>query len=446
MIIGVLRWTVGGRQNRGQRPIFYFIFSKIGRCPLFWHMKKFYFLLLITVLYASGIVWASLQPGDQVNQWMGWWAVASSLLHIPAYAGLAWLLLLTVRAHDQYTQAVMGKVGWAVFVFAVIFGVMNEYIQALVPGRDFSVGDMMFNALGALIGLAVSFKKKKGAWHLFLFFPLMALMGTAVVPVRLGHAADLSQSQTANVNAINERLTRLESRYRISFKYADFPRKPDFLKFSEVKPGEYQRLDAYLALFEEEINKYPAGFFNEQDIRGIGFVMRLFAGQEPAQGLYSPQVRVMFFDISRFGKNKAQQRHSIHHEIFHMMFQQKGEGFTLLSDETWGSFNSPEFSYGKQTKSLSTVNPYNRHAPNQPGFVTYYAMESIQEDQAEVFACLMLEQHRRLIEEWMLKDPLLAKKVQAMKEFAAHYHARMDEAYWEKSDEKGDGCYMTIIK
>lgn len=400
-------------------------------------MKKFYFLLLITVLYAFGIVWSSLQPGDELNQWMGWWAVASSLLHIPAYAGLAWLLLLTALAHDRYTQAAAGRVGWAVFIFAVIFGVMNEYIQASVPGRDFSVGDMMFNALGALIGLGVSFDPKKVAaafkksgCHLFL----IAALGSAVVPVRLAHAADLSQPQTANVNAINERLTRLESRYRISFKYADFPRKPDFLKFSEVKPGEYPRLDAYLALFEEEINKYPPGFFKEQDIRGIGFVTRLFAGQKSSQGLYSPQVRVMFFDISRFSKNKAQQRHSIHHEIFHMMFQQKGQGFPLLSDETWGSFNSPEFSYGKQTKALSEVNPYNRHAPNQPGFATYYAMESIQEDQAEVFACLMLEQHRRLIEEWILKDPLLAKKVQAIKEFAAYYHARMDAAYWEKGD------------
>ena len=138
----------------------------------------------------------------------------------------------------------------------------------------------------------------------------------------------------------------------------------------------------------------------------------------------------MFFDISRFGSNKARQRHGIHHEIFHMMFQKRGDS-PLLSDEEWTSFNGSNFSYGKQTKPLSESNPYNHYAPNQLGFVTYYAMESIREDQAEVFACLMFEPHRKLIEKWILKDPAMAKKVEAIKEFSKYYHPQMDEAYWD---------------
>lgn len=232
------------------------------------------------------------------------------------------------------------------------------------------------------------------------------------------------------LSSINERVERLQSRYRISFKYADFSERINYLKFSEVSAGEYLLLNDYLSLFEQEINKYPPGFFKDADVRGIGLVMALFAGEKPAHGLYNDKARIMLFDISRFSDNKALKRHSIHHEIFHMMIQRK-KGYPLLSSEKWTSFNGSDFLYGKQTKPLRDSNPYNIHAPNQPGFVTYYAMESVLEDQAEVFACVMLKQHRRLIEKWMLKDSVLKEKIQAVKEFSKFYHSKMDKEYWE---------------
>jgi len=273
---------------------------------------------------------------------------------------------------------------------------------------------------------------KKGVRHLFF---LIALVGMAAVPARLSHAADLahaadlSRIQEDHLAAITERIARLEARYGISFKYDRFPPKPDYLKFCEVSDRDYPLLAEYLSLFEEEITKYPPGFFKDQDIRGIGLVMRLFSAETPAQGMFHHQARVMFFEISRFRKNKAQQRHSIHHEIFHMMVQKKGKGFAALAQDAWETLNHPDFFYGKQTKPLSEPNPYNRYAPNQLGFVTYYAMESAVEDQAEIFACLMLDQHRRLIEQWIINDPFLAKKVEVIKDFAQYYHPDMDAGY-----------------
>ncbi len=232
--------------------------------------------------------------------------------------------------------------------------------------------------------------------------------------------------------SINASVQRLEARYGISFKYADFPKLPDNLKFTEVPSSEYRRLNDYLSLFEEEINKYPSGFFADQDVRGVGLVRALFSSQKAAQGLYNEQARIMFFDISRYNRNKAQQRHAIHHEIFHMMLQKKG--YPLLNEQ-WAELNTPGFSYGKQTKPLRELNPYNVSAPNQLGFVTYYAMQSVQEDQAEVFACLMQEKHRRLIEQWAVKDSVLAAKIQMIKDFAQYYHPEMDETYWKKEKE-----------
>ena len=101
------------------------------------------------------------------------------------------------------------------------------------------------------------------------------------------------------LSSINAHLERLESRYQISFKYKDFPRHTDYLKFSEVSVDEYHFLNEYLSLFEEEINKYPSGFFKDRNVRGIGLVTHLFMGQRSAQGLYGTKVSVMFFDIAR---------------------------------------------------------------------------------------------------------------------------------------------------
>lgn len=229
--------------------------------------------------------------------------------------------------------------------------------------------------------------------------------------------------------SINASLERLSARYRISFQYENFPPKPAYLKFDDVASADYPLLDEYLVLFEKEISKYPSGFFKDEGVRGIGLVMRLFNGEVPAQGLYSPQAKIMFFDIARFRRNKAQQRHSIHHEIFHMMFEQKSD-FDLLQDDVWAALNSKDFSYGKQKRMWSKPNPYNYFAPNQPGFVTYYAMTEPREDQAEVFAVLMQDKHRKLVEDWANNDEIIAKKIEAMKQFVQYYHSGMNEGYW----------------
>ena len=58
-------------------------------------------------------------------------------------------------------------------------------------------------------------------------------------------------------------------------------------------------------------------------------------------------------------------------------------------------------------------------------------MKSAEEDQAEIFACLMQKAHKDLIEKWMLKDIYLRKKIEAIKDFVAIYDPEMGEEYWD---------------
>jgi len=46
--------------------------------------------------------------------------------------------------------------GLETWIAVTLFGVLNEFIQLHVPGRFFSIGDMINNAFGALVGILVA--------------------------------------------------------------------------------------------------------------------------------------------------------------------------------------------------------------------------------------------------------------------------------------------------
>ena len=239
----------------------------------------------------------------------------------------------------------------------------------------------------------------------------------------------ISFAQSDVVSSIETRVKNFEERFGIALLYKDITLPNSITQFTAVSGEDYDHLNDYLALFVDEISKYPPGFFKAREVRAIGLVTRLFYEGKPAQGLYSSRARVMFFDVSRFINNKALARHSIHHELFHMMALQT-PGYAL-NDGRWAAFNPEGFVYGPEKKSLGAANPYNPHAPDEPGFATYYAMTSVEEDKAEVFACLMQEVNRTLMTVWAKKDQALRQKIQAMKDFVAIYCPQMNESYWK---------------
>ncbi len=70
-----------------------------------------------------------------------------NLLHIPAYAGLTFLL---VRAMSAWSSTTRRHLVIAVIV-ASVYGALDEVHQYYVPGRFFSLIDMTLNAAGAVL-------------------------------------------------------------------------------------------------------------------------------------------------------------------------------------------------------------------------------------------------------------------------------------------------------
>jgi glycopeptide antibiotics resistance protein len=80
-----------------------------------------------------------------------------NLLHIPVYGLLAFLWRWCLNAHMEARRATI-----IAFLITVCFGVFQEWVQSLVPGRFGSVNDVIFDAIGAGLGLWLFYRLTRG--------------------------------------------------------------------------------------------------------------------------------------------------------------------------------------------------------------------------------------------------------------------------------------------
>ena len=136
-------------------------------------MKKHW--IAITIVYMGLLLLVSLKPVvETAAPPSALKETLHNLLHVPAYAILAFLLfyaLISLRSTLRQSvegQAVHGPQStvlwtvdgrpsakaskgrlWTAFLIAVIYGALMEYLQGFVPGRLPSVLDLILNTLGA---------------------------------------------------------------------------------------------------------------------------------------------------------------------------------------------------------------------------------------------------------------------------------------------------------
>jgi VanZ family protein len=69
------------------------------------------------------------------------------IIHISIYAILAFLSYISFRKSGLNKYVLLLS-----FFFATLYGITNEFYQFYVPGRDASIGDIVANSCGALLG------------------------------------------------------------------------------------------------------------------------------------------------------------------------------------------------------------------------------------------------------------------------------------------------------
>lgn len=111
--------------------------------------------LAAPLLYMAALFGLSSVPGVipedapvpyQIFNWVP--PAVQNLLHIPVYAGLAFLWCWALAALLRPVPATV-----AAFLITVAYGVFEEGYQSFVPGRCASLTDVLFNTIGACLGL-----------------------------------------------------------------------------------------------------------------------------------------------------------------------------------------------------------------------------------------------------------------------------------------------------
>jgi VanZ family protein len=110
---------------------------------------------LVALIYVAGLLLGSVIPGDDplsgYNFTLYLNPTLQNLLHVPAFAGLSFLMMRSRFGEGWGTW----KRNAVVFLACASFGVVCELIQIWVPGRFAGAGDAVFNMVGAMAGQCV---------------------------------------------------------------------------------------------------------------------------------------------------------------------------------------------------------------------------------------------------------------------------------------------------
>ena len=108
----------------------------------------------VSFLFAAawiGLIWWTSSKGPPpAPRSYSWRAVVGNFLHVPAYGFLAVLLVATLPRTGAWPRP-----GWAARLWVVgtvfAYGIVDEWHQSHVPGRDLSVLDLATNVTAASV-------------------------------------------------------------------------------------------------------------------------------------------------------------------------------------------------------------------------------------------------------------------------------------------------------
>lgn len=83
-------------------------------------------------------------------------------VHCLVYAGFGYLVLRAFRKSSRNRPANLLTV-----IIVILYGISDEFHQALVPGRHFEVLDMVFDGLGGLFAVTFSSVADRYRWPIW---------------------------------------------------------------------------------------------------------------------------------------------------------------------------------------------------------------------------------------------------------------------------------------
>ena len=119
----------------------------------FYHKKLLWLILLIA--WTSLIIYMSLRPGANELLKKHFFEIRMDyILHLLAYFTFGFLYVLW-RGNSNFE---IKSIELTIITAAAIgFSILLEYFQLLIPGRSFNVVDMVYNTIGAILGVGITY-------------------------------------------------------------------------------------------------------------------------------------------------------------------------------------------------------------------------------------------------------------------------------------------------
>lgn len=226
-----------------------------------------------------------------------------------------------------------------------------------------------------------------------------------------------SSSLSAQEQENNQKRGQLESSYGLRILYGN---ESMYASHELVKTNDEGIIRNQLNILEEELTKYPYGFFHSFSNEGMplsiflveSVVGRDIAGAADTSDATQPKLILTNRNF----------RETFHHEMMHcidlylriMMYRDGADPYS-----EYESYNPSDFAYGNTS--------YRETDPTNPHFWFDYAKTSVEEDRAELFKAMMT------VRSVLLKRGSLQQKGIVISRQLKTYFSISGRPYWEQS-------------
>ena len=183
---------------------------------------------------------------------------------------------------------------------------------------------------------------------------------------------------------------------------------------------------SYVPILMAEWKIYPADLIARTRLRQIVMCSGLaFAGQLRT-AVPDFENDTLYLDVSRGRDNEIYTRKVIHHELFHVIDLKDDQ--ELYTDARWACLNDASFRYRSGGVNAQGDPDTSVLSSKRIGFLNDYSTTGVEEDKAEVFATMIVE--NEIIEQRANTDSVLREKMALIKRLLVRFCPQADVEFW----------------
>ncbi|MGN1372238.1 MAG: hypothetical protein ACI4XM_08200 [Candidatus Coprovivens sp.] len=189
----------------------------------------------------------------------------------------------------------------------------------------------------------------------------------------------------------NQYREQLETSYGIKIAYGDEMGNYYVTSYLPTKMTDEDEINEYLGRLENQLKKYPIGFFKE--MKDFGTPLTLYLVKEiPNSGIAGLTDSQFANNIIITIKSGLLFEHTLNHELMHYIdVYIRLKAYPEDLEPLWNSLNPDGYNYGSFDKSLDFITTQN----NNSYFLSNYAQTNWREDRATLFEDMMTRAIKR---------------------------------------------------